>query len=917
MPITQEITNLLNGVSQAPPHLRDPSQGEEQVNVLDHRTRGKRVRPPTEHLAKLSSDVYGYDTAYDFTLDRSALQRFRFIVANGDVKAYNIDTGAVVPIFFPFGKSYLSGSSFRSTTIGDKIVLLNRAVATAKDTAKKSPDSTPQALIHVKAADYETLYTVTINDVVYSYKTPASSAPGSRSALGTDQIAAALYSRISSQLQGLTVTQFGSVIHLEKSDGSDFAISCADGLGGIALSVIKGSVQLFSDLPLKGKSGMVVEVVGSPESDADNYFVQYDDSGSPEHAGVWKEVIKPGLLTGLTATTMPHVLEYQGSIFGDTVGQGSPKLPTLGTGGSTEIAHGFTSLNNVTGIDPDQPFDISTHNDFLLSIPAEFDGTQKTVRVMYDIDATGATDDTVEVRMFVGGVLRASLDHTAYINGPVVFNQTLEWTGSPAPGDQIKLQIVYLLGATAATPTVLTVHSAVNVDGPGVLLISNQSAKYTLDPAYKYPAGLTLTATLDGTPFAYAVGAADQTGAQVATGLAALIDADAGFIATSPASGVVLARTSGGAVPTAAVTHDFNELTTFHAPTLAMIPGDHVGSTIRNVTDSSSGIITANTATTVTVTALSGGADNKFQPGDSAAIFDTDDYFVLSPAVWSDRTAGDNTTAPFPEFVGRAIDEVFFYQNRLGFTSRDEIVLSAVGDYFNVFRTTVTQLLDSDVIDVRSSVRKVTGFNGAVEWSDGLYLASDQDVFRLSGSPALTPSSVRLDFMGQYQSHPNVRPLALPGRLVLASVKNDYTRVAFAALVTRADDTKLDFTDTTVHVPAYIAGNPIAMACDPKAQLLFVVTDGGARRSVYVCAYHIEDDRFVQLSWSRWDLPFGAIVVGIDVLNGIVGLVIKRTDGAYLEAMTLDPAEVVLPELILLDGTMRLDGTFYLDSTPL
>jgi hypothetical protein len=115
---------------------------------------------------------------------------------------------------------------------------------------------------------------------------------------------------------------------------------------------------------------------------------------------------------------------------------------------------------------------------------------------------------------------------------------------------------------------------------------------------------------------------------------------------------------------------------------------------------------------------------------------------------------------------------------------------------------------------------------------------------------------------------------------------------------------------------AYIVGNPIAFAADAEAECLFVVTDGAARRSLYVCSYHFDgDDSLEQLSWSRWDFSQGSTLIGMDVLKGVLGLVFKRADGIHLEAMTLDPAEAIPSNALLLNGAIALNGTVYLNGS--
>jgi hypothetical protein len=56
--------------------------------------------------------------------------------------------------------------------------------------------------------------------------------------------------------------------------------------------------------------------------------------------------------------------------------------------------------------------------------------------------------------------------------------------------------------------------------------------------------------------------------------------------------------------------------------------------------------------------------------------------------------------------VDRAIDEVFFYLGRLGFTSRENVILSQAGEEFNFFRQTATDLLADDLIDIQERYPK-------------------------------------------------------------------------------------------------------------------------------------------------------------------------------------------------------------------
>ena len=109
---------------------------------------------------------------------------------------------------------------------------------------------------------------------------------------------------------------------------------------------------------------------------------------------------------------------------------------------------------------------------------------------------------------------------------------------------------------------------------------------------------------------------------------------------------------------------------------------------------------------------------------------------------WGERTVGDLDSAPNPSFIDNKINNVFFFRNRLGFLTDDNVVLTRVSEFFNFFPETVLSVIDSDPIDVGASHTKVAILKHAVTMGEQLVLFSDQTQFVLtSSSDALTPKT--------------------------------------------------------------------------------------------------------------------------------------------------------------------------------
>ena len=76
-------------------------------------------------------------------------------------------------------------------------------------------------------------------------------------------------------------------------------------------------------------------------------------------------------------------------------------------------------------------------------------------------------------------------------------------------------------------------------------------------------------------------------------------------------------------------------------------------------------------------------------------VRNADGTFTFEQATWAYRLVGDDDTNPAASFVGKKIKDVFFFKNRLGFVADENVIFSEASEYFNFWRTTVTQLLDS------------------------------------------------------------------------------------------------------------------------------------------------------------------------------------------------------------------------------
>lgn len=303
--ISSSIPNMVNGVSQQPFTLRLASQAELQENGLSTTSQGLRKRPPTKHIKKMLSG--SVSNAFLHTINRDAVERYVVIITDGDLKVFDL-AGNEKTVSFPSGKSYLTAaepnSSFRAVTVADYTFIVNKGVTVTPRT-DRAPARPYEALISVKAGNYGKTYSVIIDGTTRAtYTTPDGSNASHTANISTDYIATQLYNGLTSWGGGFSFARYGSVIHIYRS-GSDFTVRAEDGFNNGAMTALKDQIQKFSDLPANaGVNGFAVEIIGDKNNGFDDFWVEFDSSGT----GAWKETLKPNELLGFTGSTMPHQL---------------------------------------------------------------------------------------------------------------------------------------------------------------------------------------------------------------------------------------------------------------------------------------------------------------------------------------------------------------------------------------------------------------------------------------------------------------------------------------------------------------------------------------------------------------------------------------------------------------------------------
>lgn len=273
-------------------------------------------------------------------------------------------------------------------------------------------------------------------------------------------------------------------------------------------------------------------------------------------------------------------------------------------------------------------------------------------------------------------------------------------------------------------------------------------------------------------------------------------------------------------------------------------------------------------------------------------VREADGTFTLKAATWDARLVGDLETCPFPSFVDRRINDVFFHRGRLGFLSDENVILSRSGEFFNFFKTSVIQGLDTDPIDIAASHTKVSVLHHAVPFNESLLLVSDQTQFLLGhGGVTLTYKTASLDQTTEYECSSAVKPVGVGNNIYFVQNRSRWSAVR--EFMVDSDTQTKDAQDITAHVPKYVPDGVFKIASS-NTENMMVLLSHNAPSTLFVYQYHIADGTKLQSAWHSWTFPSTDTVLNADFIESDLHLLISRPDGVYLEKLNVNSGSVDL-----------------------
>jgi hypothetical protein len=259
--------------------------------------------------------------------------------------------------------------------------------------------------------------------------------------------------------------------------------------------------------------------------------------------------------------------------------------------------------------------------------------------------------------------------------------------------------------------------------------------------------------------------------------------------------------------------------------------------------------------------------------------------FAFNEVAWNNRVVGNEDSNPLPSFIGKPVNNLFFFKNRLGFLTDDTVIFSEAGQFFNFFRTTVRTLLDSDLIDVSAASTKISKLFSAVGFQENLILFADRGQFVVKSGDTLTSKNISITAVTNYDVDTSAEPTELGAYVYFSFTRGKYLGIREFRL--DASSMTYDSADITSQIPSYIeAGSSVKIAASSTESLIAVLSRTSTTNTLYIYKYYWSGNEKVISSWSKFQMSMD--IYGIEFMNSTLYILGNKENKAMLTYINME-----------------------------
>jgi len=279
--------------------------------------------------------------------------------------------------------------------------------------------------------------------------------------------------------------------------------------------------------------------------------------------------------------------------------------------------------------------------------------------------------------------------------------------------------------------------------------------------------------------------------------------------------------------------------------------------------------------------------------------------FTFDPITWSAREAGNDDTSPLPSFIGESITSTFFYSNRFGLLSQDNIFFGVANDNYNFFVKSALTQIDADPIDLNvSSIRPVT-LSDVLPSPQGLMLFSERQQFQVlaTDSSTLTPTTTVIRSLSNYEMETTISPVDVGVTAAFVNRVPGYSKLF--SLQLRDVEQNPIVVDISKVVLEWLPDTIDDLSVSPQNSAILLIDTSTSYLYLYRFYNNGEKDLFQ--AWTKWELP--GTIQSAKIINDSVIIVSQHEDEYTIGNIILDE----IPSGHSVVGDTTINGNTCLD----
>lgn len=230
---------------------------------------------------------------------------------------------------------------------------------------------------------------------------------------------------------------------------------------------------------------------------------------------------------------------------------------------------------------------------------------------------------------------------------------------------------------------------------------------------------------------------------------------------------------------------------------------------------------------------------------------------VFQQLVIQPRDAGDDDNNPEPKFIGYGLTGIGSYQSRLVLLSGSYVNLSRTTDFGQFMRTTVTELLDDDTIEISSASLSSAQFEYCIPYNKDLVLiAQTQQAVIPANNTVLTPRTAVIYPSTNVDLSLACEPTPVGRSLYYVSQRGADNFQVGEFIPNTYTDAQYYSQNLMDHIPLYATGVCTHMAASTTNNMAVFTSDSN---EVLINQYLWQGDTRAQLAFHKWILPLPVI----------------------------------------------------------